>query len=105
SYNRGMRMDMGRTAVIEVGAITVVVSEKPVAGIGTEVYRTQGVEPRDKKIVVAKSATGFRSEFGPFAAGIHIVDTPGISSPNLRRLPYKNVPRPIYPLDEFFWRG
>ena len=104
-YNRGMRVDMGRSAVIDVGGVLVVVSEKAVAGICTEVYRSQGVEPKDQKMVVAKSATGFRSEFGPFAAKIRIVDTPGVSAPNLRRLPFRNVPRPIYPLDEFSWRA
>lgn len=102
-YNRGMRVEMGRTAVVSAGPVQVVVSEKAVAGICPEVYRSQGVEPRDQKMVVAKSATGFRSEYGPFAAKILIVDTPGASSPNLRRLDYRNVPRPIYPLDEFGW--
>lgn len=105
NYNRGMRVDMGRTAVLEVGRVLVVVSERAVAGIVTEVYRSQGVEPRDQKIVVVKSAAGFRSEYGPFAAGIRIVDTPGASSPNLRRLPFRKVPRPIYPLDEFSWHA
>lgn len=104
-YDRGVRFEMGRTAVIAVGRVLVVVSERAVAGIATEVYRSQGVEPREQKIVVVKSAAGFRSEYGPFAAGIRIVDTPGASSPNLRRLPYCNVPRPIYPLDNFSWQA
>ena len=30
---------------------------------------------------------------------IFIVDTPGASTANLRSLPYRRVPRPIYPLD------
>ena len=28
-----------------------------------------------------------------------VVDTPGLSSSNLRTLPYKRVSRPIHPLD------
>jgi microcystin degradation protein MlrC len=98
-YNRGMPLEMGRTAVIDDGPVTVVVSEAPVANIAPEIFRSQGVEPRERKLVVVKSAAGFGSEYGPFAAAILMVDTPGISSANLRR-PYRRVPRPIYPLDD-----
>jgi microcystin degradation protein MlrC len=95
----GITVDMGRTAVIDIGPVSVVVSEKPCVMIDPGPYRSQGIEPKDKKIVVVKSALGFRSEYGPFASRIIMVDTPGASSPNLRRMPYRRVPRPIYPLD------
>jgi len=76
-----------------------VVSEKPCVMIDPSLYRSQGIEPKDKAIVVVKSALGFRAEYGPFASRIIMVDTPGASSPNLRRMPYRRVPRPIHPLD------
>jgi microcystin degradation protein MlrC len=28
-----------------------------------------------------------------------VVDTPGVSTANLTRLPYKRIPRPLYPFD------
>ena len=101
---RGMHAHMGRTAVVETGNISVILSENGVFMFDPEVYRSQGIEPTDKKIVVAKSATQFRSDYGPFAAGIFMVDTPGISSPNLKTLPYQRVSRPIYPLDPVEFR-
>jgi microcystin degradation protein MlrC len=72
-----------------------------VINIDPELYRSQNVEPRDKKIVVVKSATAFRNEYAPFAAAMLLVDTPGISSANLRSVPYRRLERPIYPLDDF----
>lgn len=99
AWNAGMETEMGRTAVLEINRVSVVLSERPMSMIDAEVYRSQGIEPRDKKIVVVKSANGFRSEYGPFAARIIMVDTPGICSANLRSLPYQHVPRPIHPLD------
>ena len=99
NYNKGMLNEMGRTAVIQAGSITVVISDEAANMIAPEVYRSQGLEPRDYKIVVVKSANSFRSEY-TFASKIIIVDTPGISTANLRSLPYQRVPRPIYPLDE-----
>ena len=99
NYNKGMLNEMGRTAVIQAGSMTVVMSDEAANMIAPEVYRSQGLEPRDYKIVVVKSANSFRSEY-TFASKIIIVDTPGISTANLRSLPYQRVPRPIYPLDE-----
>ena len=99
AYNHGMVNEMGRTVVIDVGAISIVVSEEAASMIGTEVYRSQGLEPKDHKIVVVKSANSFRSEYGPFMAKAITVDTPGLSSSNLRSLPYRRISRPIHPLD------
>jgi microcystin degradation protein MlrC len=99
-----MAAQMGRTAVVEVGKISVVLSEYGAFMFDPEVFRSQGIEPRDKKIVVVKSATQFRSDYGPFAAGMIMVDTPGASSANLRAMPYQRVSRPIYPLDAIEFR-
>lgn len=99
AWNTGMAVAMGHTAVVESNEVTIVLSEGPVSMIDPQVYRSQGIEPRDKKIVVVKSANGFRSEYGPFASKIIMVDTLGVSSANLRSLPYDRVSRPIYPLD------
>ena len=101
---RGIEAHIGRTAVVDVGKISVVISEGGAFMFDPAVFRSQGVEPLDKKIVVVKSATQFRSDYGPFAAGIIMVDTPGASSANLRALPYQRVSRPIYPLDRIEFR-
>ena len=100
AYNHGMLNEMGRTAVIDVGRLSIVVSEEAASGIGTEVFRSQGLEPEYRKMIVVKSANSFRSEYGPFMVKAIIVDSPGLSSSNLRALPYKRVSRPIHPLDE-----
>jgi microcystin degradation protein MlrC len=96
----GVPQNMGRTAVLAAGRVTVIVSEEAASNIDPELFRAFGVEPGEKKIVVVKSAAGFRSEYEPMAQGIFLVDTPGVSSANIRHLPYGRVPRPIYPLDD-----
>lgn len=99
-YNKGMLNEMGRTAVIDVGGLSIVISEEAASGIGPEVFRSQGLEPEYQKMIVVKSANSFRSEYGPFMVKAIMVDTPGLSSSNLRSLPYKRLSRPIHPLDE-----
>ena len=97
---QGMQFDMGRTTVLETGAISLLVSERAVPVVNPELYRSQGVEPMEKKIVIVKSPANFRAEYATLAVKMILVDTPGVSSANLRNLPYRRVSRPIYPLDE-----
>lgn len=100
SQYTGMKTSMGRAAVLQVDAVTVLVSKLPAINIDPQLFRSQGIEPREKKIVVVKSATAFRAEYKPFAAKILMVDTPGVSTPNIRSIPFRHVSRPIYPLDD-----
>lgn len=103
SQYTGMKTSMGRAAVLQVGAVTVLVSKLPAINIDPQLFRSQGIEPREKKVVVVKSATAFRAEYRPFAAKIIMVDTPGVSTPNIRAIPFRHVSRPIYPLDELIF--
>ncbi|HLH28587.1 MAG TPA: MlrC C-terminal domain-containing protein, partial [Acidimicrobiales bacterium] len=64
-----------------------------------ELYRSHGIDPCRMKIVVVKSPAGFRAAYEPIAKAIFIVDTPGVSTANLLSLPFRRVPRPLYPLD------
>ena len=50
---------------------------------------------------VVKSRGHFRAGFDEYFKDDQIVevDAPGLSSPVLARLPYRHIPRPIYPLD------
>jgi microcystin degradation protein MlrC len=59
-----------------------------------------GLEPQDAKIVVVKSPTLFRANYGEIAHDMILVDAPGLSNGNLRRLPFKHLTRPFFPLDE-----
>jgi microcystin degradation protein MlrC len=50
---------------------------------------------------VVKSRGHFRAGFSEFYDDAHIldVDAPGLSTPVLARLPYTQLPRPIFPID------
>jgi microcystin degradation protein MlrC len=97
---QGVVFRRGRTAVLDIGQIALVVMERAVIQWDPELYRSLGLEPRDAQIVVVKSPAAFRAAYEPLAAEVVIVDAPGVCSPNLRALPYRAVRRPIFPLDE-----
>ena len=56
--------------------------------------------PTERQMLVLKSAAHYRAAFDPIAVETIEVDAPGITSPRLERYPYKNIRRPIYPLDK-----
>lgn len=96
---QGVVFRRGRTAVLEIGQIALVVMERPVIQWDPELYRSVGLEPADAQIVVVKSPAAFRAAYEPLAAEVAIIDAPGVCSPNLRALPFRKARRPIYPLD------
>ncbi|MDH7570019.1 MAG: MlrC C-terminal domain-containing protein, partial [Armatimonadota bacterium] len=61
--------------------------------------RSLGIEPTRQHIIAVKSAIAHRAAYEPIAAQIIEVDTPGLTAGDIRRFPYRHVPRPIWPLD------
>jgi len=90
--------DVGRTVVLKTNGVEVIVSEGRV-GMERDYYKAAGVDPAERRIVVVKSAQAHRASFEGIAAEIIEVDMPGSCSSNYRGLTFKNVPRPIWPLD------
>lgn len=98
-YNTGITTCMGRTVVLEAGQVFLLIAERSSMTVDPELFRSHGIDPVYCKIVVVKSPNGFRAAYAPIAKAMFVVDTPGVSTANLRTLPFRRVPRPIYPLD------
>ncbi len=98
--NVGVKANVGKTAVIDVDGIEIILTEKSHAPNDPEIYRRNGIEPTDKKILVLKSRGHFRAAYEPFSNEIIEVDAPGLTTPNLKRFNYTKIPRPIWPFDE-----
>jgi microcystin degradation protein MlrC len=95
----GVEVNMGPTVVLQIGEIHLVTTSLKTMTIDPQLYRGVGLEPREARIVVVKTASGFRSGYADIAKAIYILDTPGFCPPNLRQLTYTRAPRPLYPLD------
>jgi len=98
-YNTGITTCMGRSVVLEVGKVLILMAERSSMTVDPELFRSHGIDPIYCQIVVVKSPNGFRAAYEPIAKAIFLVDTPGVSTANLSRLPWKRIARPIYPLD------
>ena len=92
--------DMGRAVLLEVGAIRIVVSEREgIGGNHPVVYRSFGIEPATAKMVVMKTAANFQY-YAAMTSAVIRVDLPGPTTSHLEQFEWRQIPRPIYPLDE-----
>ncbi len=97
---RGVEFRMGRTVVLKNRGIHLVTMEQPVIQWDPELYRSQGLEPSEARIVVPKSPAAFRAAYESFAKEVLILDVPGVCSPNLQTFPWRRITRPMYPFDD-----
>jgi microcystin degradation protein MlrC len=99
-------IDMGCTVVFQVGPVTMLVSEyRGVAGNLPDVYEFMGIDPRQYKMAVLKTASNFQY-FAALSSKVIRVDTTGPGQSDVLSLPWERLPRPVYPLDPLAdWRG
>jgi microcystin degradation protein MlrC len=95
----GAQTDMGPTAVLEIGGNDVIVTSKRYQPLDLQLYRSLGIDLASKRFIVVKSSVHFRAAHEPVAAEIIELDAPGLSSPRLTGFGFKNIRRPIFPLD------
>jgi microcystin degradation protein MlrC len=95
----GVEQDMGPSAVVRSGNVFLLIVSTSVMTVDPELYRSVGLEPADAQIVVVKSHIQFRAGYEGLARKIILLDSPGMSSDLIAALPWRKVPRPMFPLD------
>jgi microcystin degradation protein MlrC len=95
----GTRVRMGRTAVLDTGAMQIVVAERRAEPFDTGVFTHCGIDPRRKRYVLIKSRQHFRAGFEPIARHIVLCDGDGVTSSDLRLFTYRRRRKPLYPFE------
>lgn len=93
----GSDNSLGKTAVLRIGMVDVLVSSVVTHPGDPQFYRNFGIEPLFYQMLVIKACTSYRAAFEPLAQQIYYADTPGAAALNLRRLPFAHVPKSYYP--------
>jgi microcystin degradation protein MlrC len=96
---RGLAVSMGPTAVLRIAGVEVVVASNRFQVYDRQFFASQGIDPAAKRVIAVKSAHHFRAAFAPIAREVLVVDAAGLTSPDPQKFPYRNVRRPIWPLD------
>lgn len=100
---RGVEDSLGPAATLVMGGpdggVEVVVSTYRRQTLDVEMLRIAGINISTRRLFVIKSAVHFRADFGPLASRIFDADTPGVHRPDFSCFEFRNLRRPIYPLD------
>ncbi|CAN5344433.1 M81 family metallopeptidase [soil metagenome] len=98
--------DQGRTVIFETGPVTMMITERTgAAGNIPDVYRAFGIEPADFKMAVLKTASNFQF-FASISSQVIRADTSGPGQSDVVGLPWRRVPRPMYPMEDCAtWKG
>jgi len=96
---RGIESDMGKTAVLNVRGIDIILTEKSQQATDLELYRSLGLEPTDYKILLVKSCVHYRAAHEPIAKKIIEMDLPGWHGTRLAAFPWTKLKRPVFPID------
>jgi len=95
----GVRMHLGRTAVLDTGRAQIVVTERPHEPFDLGVFTHAGIDPRKKRYVMLKSRIHYRAGFKPICSQIVECAGAGVTNADLTVYPYRKLTRPIFPLD------
>jgi len=100
-FYAGRRLNLGTTALLDLGGVKVVVVSIRTQCADPVFLEMMGIDIGKARSVVVKSRGHFRAGFDEFFRSEQVieVDAPGLSSPVLTRFDFKNLPRPVFPID------
>jgi len=95
----GLERSFGATAVLKVGGIDILIVSIAHQLLDLKQFETFGIDPARKAVVALKSMQHFRAAFAPISGRIIVCDSGALCTLDYGSMGYKNVPRPIFPLD------
>ena len=95
----GVKVNMGPTAVLDTGAMEIVVVSNHHEPWDRGVFTSVGIQPEHKRYLLLKSRIHYRAGFADLDMQTITLDGVGVTTSDNSLLDYQNVRRPIYPLD------
>jgi microcystin degradation protein MlrC len=97
----GHAIELGLCARLRCNGIDVIVVSVRQQAKDPIFLEALGVDIGAQRSLIIKSRGHFRAAFDEFFPDDRIieVDVPGLTTPVLKNVPYRNIPRPLYPLD------
>ncbi|HEY8880647.1 MAG TPA: MlrC C-terminal domain-containing protein, partial [Roseateles sp.] len=90
---------LGPSVAVRANGIDIVLNSIRQQVFSAECFTQLGINPAAKRLVVVKSTQHFRSGFDAMAAAVVYADSPGSLQANIGSLPFKHLPRPVWPID------
>ncbi len=96
---KGVLNDTGTTVVLDTGKVEIVIVSQHQEPFDLSCLQSAGIDPLKKRYVVLKSRVHWRAGFGNLAREIVECGGLGVTTSDYNQLAFKNVRRPIFPLD------
>lgn len=100
THGGGRYFDAGPSVVLETNEDqTLVLTTHRAGNTSIQQMYCLGVQPETKKVIVAKGVHSPRPAYGPIAAEVVLVNTPGVTSADLDSFTYQHRRRPLFPFE------
>ena len=99
AMSRGLTMNMGKTAVLAVGGVDIVVISRHIEPFDPGCFRSLGIEPTARRYLMLKSRIHYRVGFKPLVKAVVECAGLGVCTSDYSEVTFENVRRPIFPLD------
>ncbi|HLY45332.1 MAG TPA: M81 family metallopeptidase [Stellaceae bacterium] len=96
---RGVLTDMGPSVVLDTGKVEIALISRHVEPSDLNCLLALGIDPMQKRFVMLKSRIHWRAGLGALAKAVVECAGMGVCTSDYGQLTFKNVRRPIYPLD------
>jgi len=97
---QGKVINLGKTVRLQVNGLDIIVGCIRSQVFDEQPFLLHGIDVNKYEIIGLKSSQHFRASYEFIANEIITVDSPGLSTLNLKAFKYEKLKRPIYPLDE-----
>ena len=98
--SKGVLMDMGSTVVLDTGKVEIVVISRHQEPNDISCLTSLGIDPFEKQYLMLKSRIHYRAGFRDIAKEVIECAGIGVCTSDYGTLNFKNVRRPIFPLDK-----
>jgi microcystin degradation protein MlrC len=93
--------DQGKTAILHTEeGNTLMISSRRMVPFSLNQLLSFGIDPKKYKVLVVKGVHAPLAAYKAVCKSIVRVDTPGVTSASLNRLPYKMRKKPMFPFEE-----
>ena len=96
----GSTMNMGTSVVLDTGKVQIIVISRHVEPYDLGCFSSLGIDPLDKTYLMLKSRIHYRATYRSIAKEIVECAGVGVCTSDYSQLKFKNVRRPIFPLDD-----
>ncbi|WP_298710357.1 M81 family metallopeptidase [Chitinophaga sp.] len=87
----GAFVNMGPCAVVQNRQATVLLTTFKTPPMDLGQLRSQGITPETAQFIIVKAAVSHKQAYDPIAGDAFYIDSPGLCTSNLLRLPYRHI--------------